>query len=32
MAEPLQYLSITVQVVALEEVSFSDALNSNTVC
>ena len=31
MAEPLQYLSITVQVVALE-VSFSDALNSNTVC
>ena len=32
MAAPLQYLLITVQVLALEEVSFSDKQNPKTVC
>ena len=32
MAAPLQYLLITVNVVALGEVSFSDAQNPKTVC
>ena len=30
MAAPLQYLSVTVKVVALEEVFFSDTQNPNT--
>ena len=32
MAEPLQYLLITVKVVALEKVSFSDTQNPKAVC
>ena len=32
MTEPLQNLSITVKVVALEKVSFSDTENPGTVC
>ena len=32
MAEPLQYFLITVKVVALEKVSFSDIQNLKTVC
>ena len=32
MAAPLQYLLITVNVVALEKVSFSDTQNPKTVC
>ena len=32
MTAPLQYLLITVKVVALEEVSFSDTQNPKTVC
>ena len=32
MAEPLQYLLITVKVVALEKVSFSDTQYPNVVC
>ena len=32
MAAPLQYLLITVKVVALEKVSFSDTQNSKVVC
>ena len=32
MAPPLQYLLITVQVLALEEVSFSDTQIPKTVC
>ena len=32
MAEPLQYLLITVKVVALEKVSFSDKQNPKAVC
>ena len=32
MAEPLEYLLITVKVVALEKVSFSDTQNSKAVC
>ena len=32
MAAPLQYLLITVKVVLLQEVSFSDAQNPKTVC
>ena len=32
MAEPLQYLLITVKVVALEKVSFSDTQNPKSVC
>ena len=32
MAAPLQYLLITVKVVALEKVSFSDTQNPNAVC
>ena len=32
MAEPLQYLLITVQAVALEKVSFSDTQNPKAVC
>ena len=32
MAEPLQYLLFTVNVVALEKVSFSDTQNSKSVC
>ena len=32
MAAPLQYLLITVKVVALEKVSFSDTQNPKTVC
>ena len=32
MAACLQYLLITVKVVAFEEVSFSDTQNSTTVC
>ena len=32
MAEPLQYLLITVKVVALEKVSFSDTQNHKAVC
>ena len=31
MAAPLQYLSVTVKVVALEEVFFSDTQNPNAV-
>ena len=31
MAEPLQYLLITVKVVSLEKVSFSDTENPNPV-
>ena len=32
MAAPLQYFLITVKVVTLEEVSFSDTQNPKTVC
>ena len=32
MVAPLQYLLITVKVVALEGVSFSDTQNPNAVC
>ena len=32
MAAPLQYLLITLKVVALEKVSFSNTENSKTVC
>ena len=32
MAEPLQYLLITVKVVALEKVSLSDTQNAKGVC
>ena len=32
MAEPLQYLLITVKVVALEKVSFSDTQNPKALC
>ena len=32
MAEPLQYLLITVKIVALEKVSFSDTQNPKAVC
>ena len=32
MAAPLQYLLMTVKVVALEKVSFSDTQNPKTVC
>ena len=32
MTAPLQYLLITVKVVALETVSFSDRRNPKTVC
>ena len=32
MAAPLQYLLVTVKVVALEDVSFSDTQNPKTVC
>ena len=32
MTGPLQYLSITVNVVAMEKVSFSDTQNPKTVC
>ena len=32
MAEPLQYLLITVKIVALENVSFSDTQNPKAVC
>ena len=32
MAEPLQYLLITVKVVALQKVSFSDTQNPKAVC
>ena len=32
MAAPLQYLLITLKVVALEKVSFSDTQNPKTVC
>ena len=32
MAAPLQYLLITVNVVALEKVSFSDTQNPKAVC
>ena len=32
MTAPLQYLLITVKVVALEKVSFSDTQNPKTVC
>ena len=32
MTGPLQYLLITVKVVALEEVSFSGTQNAKTVC
>ena len=32
MGAPLQYLLITVKVVPLEEVSFSDTQNPKTVC
>ena len=32
IAAPLQYLLITVKVVALEKVSFSDTQNPNAVC
>ena len=32
MAEPLQYLLITVKVVALEKVSFNDKQNPKAVC
>ena len=32
MAAPLQYLLITVKVVAMKKVSFSDKQNPKTVC
>ena len=32
MTAPLQYLLITVKVIALEKVSFSDTQNPKTVC
>ena len=32
MAAPLQYLVVTVNVVALEKVSFSDTLNPKSAC
>ena len=32
MVEPLKYLLITVKVVALEKVSFSDTQNPKAVC
>ena len=32
VVEPLQYLLITVKVVALEKVSFSDTQNPKAVC
>ena len=32
MAQPLQYLLITVKVVALEKVSFSDKQNPKAIC
>ena len=32
MGAPLQYLLITVEVVALEKDSFSDTKNPNTIC
>ena len=32
IAAPLQYLLITVKVIALEKVSFSDIQNRKTVC
>ena len=32
MAAPLQYFLITVKVVALEEISFSDTQNPKTLC
>ena len=32
MAEPLQYLLMTVKVVALEKVSFSDTQNPKALC
>ena len=32
MAEPLQYLLITVKVVALQKFSFSDTQNPKAVC
>ena len=32
MAEPLQYLLMTVKVVALQKVSFSDRQNPKTAC
>ena len=32
IAAPLQYLLITVKVVALEKVCFSDTKNPNTAC
>ena len=32
IAAPLQYLLITVKVVALEKVCFSDTQNPNTAC
>ena len=32
MAEPLQYLLITVKVAALEKVSFSDTQNAKSIC
>ena len=32
VAEPLQYLLITVKIVALENVSFSDTQNPKAVC
>ena len=32
MAAPLQYLLITLKVVALQKVSFSDTQNPNAVC
>ena len=32
MAEPLQYLLITVKILALEKVSFSDTQNPKAVC
>ena len=32
IAEPLQYLLITVKVVVLEKVSFSDTQNPKAVC
>ena len=32
IAEPLQYLLMTVKVVALGKVSFTDTQNPNTVC
>ena len=32
MAGPVEYLEITVQVVAMEKVSFSETQNPKTVC